>query len=268
MKLIWATDIHLDHASGNSFLDFFESINYENPHCVLISGDIAEGNTIVRYLEMINDYLNVPIYFVLGNHCYYNSSIKSVRKLMKDLTKDKANDLHWMNASGVISLNKATALIGHDGWADGRNGDWNRSSVMLNDYYLIDELARGKGVNHAARKIKMEALADEAADYLEKQLNKALQDHDKVIALTHVPPFKGACWHEGKISNWEWLPHFSNAVVGPRLAEVMLKHPDKHLTILCGHTHSSSIYKPIDNLIVKTGSAVYGKPHIQEVINI
>lgn len=268
MRLIWLTDIHLDHAAGATLIKFFESVNLENPDCVLISGDIAEGLTIKRYLYMIYDALKVPIYFVIGNHDHYQSSIKSVRKLMKELTKDKTNDLHWMNVSGVVSLNKDTALIGHDGWADGRNGDWNKSSVMLNDYYLIDELAKGKGVNDAARKIKLEELADEAADYLEKQLTKALKDHTNIIVLTHVPPFKGASWHEGKVSNWEWLPHFSNAVVGPRLAEIMMKHPDKKMTILTGHCHSSGVYQPIDNLVVKTGHATYGKPEVQEVIHI
>ena len=33
-------------------------------------------------------------------------------------------------------------LVGHDGWADARLGDYERSQVQLNDFVLIEELAR------------------------------------------------------------------------------------------------------------------------------
>ena len=30
-------------------------------------------------------------------------------------------------------------MVGHDGWADGRYGDYDRSDVILNDYLKIRE---------------------------------------------------------------------------------------------------------------------------------
>lgn len=235
MKLLWITDPHLNFISGVTLKQFFNQINKEEPDAIAITGDIAEGQNIKDYLELILEHVNKPIYFVLGNHDYYNRSIKETRKIVKELSKDKTNDLHWMNVSGVVDLTDDVAIIGHDGWADGRNGDFNKSSVMLNDYYLIEELAEGKGVNSVKRKLKLEQLADEAANYLEKQCLKALKKYKHIIAITHVPPFLQASWHQGNISDWEWAPHFSNAVVGPKLTQVMLKHPDKQLTMLCGH---------------------------------
>jgi 3',5'-cyclic-AMP phosphodiesterase len=37
-------------------------------------------------------------------------------------------------------LTPNTALVGHDGWGDGRLGDLNWSGVILNDFLLIEEL--------------------------------------------------------------------------------------------------------------------------------
>ena len=40
----------------------------------------------------------------------------------------------------VVELTPITALVGHDGWADGRLGDLDGSDVILSDFLLIDEL--------------------------------------------------------------------------------------------------------------------------------
>ena len=46
MKLLWATDIHLDSASTKSRTAFVNSINQGAADKVLITGDIATGTTI------------------------------------------------------------------------------------------------------------------------------------------------------------------------------------------------------------------------------
>ena len=47
-----------------------------------------------------------------------------------------------------MELTKDAALVGVDGWADGRLGDYARSTVMLNDYLLIENIA---GLDKARR---------------------------------------------------------------------------------------------------------------------
>lgn len=83
---------------------------------------------------------------------------------------------------------------------------------------------------------------------------------------THVPPFKEACWHDGEISDDKWLPHFACKAVGNVLEKLMIEHPDRQMTVLCGHTHSSGRAEILPNLFVKTGGAEYGSPAIQEII--
>jgi hypothetical protein len=48
----------------------------------------------------------------------------------------------------------------------------------------------------------------------------------------------------------------------------MAKHPKCKLTVLCGHTHSSGVANILPNLCIKTGSAEYGHPSLQELIII
>jgi hypothetical protein len=91
---------------------------------------------------------------------------------------------------------------------------------------------------------------------------------DHVLVLTHVPPFREACWHEGRISSDDFLPHFACAATGTVLRDFADAHPERQVTVLCGHTHSAgeAVIRP--NLRVRTGSARYGEPAVQDVITV
>ena len=74
--------------------------------------------------------------------------------------------------------------------------------------------------------------------------------------------------HEGNVTDDEFLPHFSCKVVSDTILEIMRTHPDKHLTILCGHTHSPAQEMILPNLEVRAGSAVYREPEVQAILKI
>ena len=88
------------------------------------------------------------------------------------------------------------------------------------------------------------------------------------MVLTHVPPFREACWHEGRISDDNWLPHFTCKAVGDALLEAMAAAPDHRMTVLCGHTHGGGEAQVLPNLRVLTGDARYGQPVIQRILGI
>ena len=115
---------------------------------------------------------------------------------------------------------------------------------------------------------KLNVLGDEAAEYLDRHVREALSQRRDVIVLTHVPPFRDSCWHEGRISNDDFLPHFACRAVGDRLAAIMSGRPDRAMTVLCGHTHSPGVASILDNLTVRTGAAVYGEPTLQLVLDL
>jgi 3',5'-cyclic-AMP phosphodiesterase len=259
-RLVWATDIHLNFISPTGIEEFCRRIIAAEPDVVLVGGDIGEAPDVAAYLQILETWLARPIYFVLGNHDFYRGSIAHVRSEIAGLTR-RSEWLRYLSCSGVVELTEYTCLIGHDGWGDGRIGDYAGSRVLLNDYLLIEELA---GLDQATRLRKLKALGDEAAEYLRKLLPEALTRFHRVLVLVHVPPFKEACWHEGRISDDDWLPHFTCRAVGEVLRSAMQAQPERQMLVLCGHTHGAGVAQILPNLEVRTGGAEYGSPGLQE----
>jgi len=143
MKLAWLTDIHLNFIDDVVCQKFYQEIIDTACDGVLISGDIAEAPSLVDILNEMANYVNKPIYFILGNHDYYKGQINEVRDAMTRLTKEN-NKLFWLPASKMQNLDNDTFLIGQDGWADGRLGDYQNSRVVLNDSRMIADLFQEK----------------------------------------------------------------------------------------------------------------------------
>jgi 3',5'-cyclic AMP phosphodiesterase CpdA len=260
-RLAWLTDIHLEFLEPDARLAFVDYLAESMPDIVLVGGDPGIALNFASFLQILERRLACPIYFVLGNHDFYRGSIAEVRAAAERLSKSSS----WLPMQGIVEITKTTGLIGHDSWADGRLGNGSASQVELNDYFLIKELT---GLSRQRRFMELAKLGDEAAEYFRKLLPQACARFKNIILLTHVPPFREACWHEGKISDDEYLPHFACKAVGEVLASVMAKHPKCKLTVLCGHTHSSGVANILPNLCIKTGSAEYGHPSLQELIII
>lgn len=263
-RVAWLTDIHLNFLRPAGAKSFCRRIVAHEPDVVLVGGDIGDANTLCIYLQILEDELRCPTYFVLGNHDFYHGSIAKGRTKVEKLA-DCSDNMHWLPAEGLVELTAEKGLIGIDSWADGRLGDYDHSHVMLNDYLLIEELS---GIGHEARRVKLNELGDAAAANLEAVLPEALERFKHVILLTHVPPFSAACRHAGRIADDNWLPHFSCKAVGDVLMKLMRSHPLSRLTVLCGHTHDEACIQVLPNLLVKTGGADYGQPRLQELLMI
>jgi 3',5'-cyclic-AMP phosphodiesterase len=202
----------------------------------------------------------------LASIASYQGSITGVRAKVRSFCSVTPN-LHWLPAAGVVPLTDETCLVGHDGWGDGRLGDYYGSDVMLNDFGLIEEFG-GFDEDPAQRLAKLHALGDEAAAHFREVLPDALARFKHVVVVTHVPPFRESCWHEGQISDDNWLPFFSCKAVGDTLLEAMTAAPDRQMTVLCGHTHGCGEAQILPNLRVLTGGARYGAPAVQRVLEL
>jgi len=261
MRAIWLTDIHLEFLADGEVSAFLRSLGEQNADAVLISGDIAQAPTVAVYLSRIVRFLEIPIYFVLGNHDYYGGSIPTVRSAVRESVEDSPLQ-RWLSDCGPVCLSPTTCLVGHDGWGDARLGDPYNSTVDLSDFYLIRELA---GLSKRDRLHMLRRLGDEAAAHLRAILPEALESAEHVVVLTHVPPFREAAWYQGRPSDPQWLPFFSCKAVGDVLLEAMHHYPHKRMTVLCGHTHGGGRFAILPNLATRTGPARYGHPAIQEI---
>jgi predicted phosphohydrolase len=261
MKVAWLTDIHLEFLDTAGVSRFARKVREASPDVVLISGDIAQAPTIADHLANLAHEAMRPIYFVLGNHDFYHGSIVGVRTRVRNLSA-QSNGLHWLNDAGVVRLTPRTCLVGHDGWGDGRLGDFHSSEVRLNDFLLIEELT---GLHREDLLTRLHHLGDEAAEHFRRVLPEALEEAEHVVVLTHVPPFLESSWYDGRYCDADWLPFFSCQAVGNVLAEFMRRHMTRRMTVLCGHTHGGGTSQILANLVTVTGSAQYGRPVIQNL---
>ncbi len=279
MRIAWATDIHLDFLDDAQVRAFAGTLASAQPEAVVLSGDLSHAEQLEHHLRLLIGVLQCPVYFVLGNHDYYGSSIVDVRNAIATLCARRSR-LRWLPACGVVALSQHTAMIGVDGWADARLGDLAGTNVVLNDFFHIAELSatleprvraapallRGadRGPLHAA----LQGLGAAEAARCDELLTAALASHAQVLVVTHVPPFAEACWHEGALSDANWLPYFTCAALGEVLRAQARRHPERTLTVLCGHTHGAGEAWIEPNLRVLTGAAVYRRPQLQSVLEL
>ncbi len=261
MKVGWLSDIHLNFFNNGELDQFFQSLVLSKADVWLLSGDIGEAGSIVFFLRSFESAIQGRIFFILGNHDFYRGSISSVKREVGLFTETSACSM-WLTSAGPQRLTDDVALVGDDSWADARFGDPLGSTVELNDFHLIKEL---QGLSKRERIILLNRLGDEAAARLEPKLNQAATIGQKILILTHAPPFRESTWHRGCVSADDWIPWFSCQAVGKVILRCAESNPDSDFLVLCGHTHSAGEYSPVKNVHVLTADADYGKPRVQEI---
>jgi Icc protein len=259
MKLLWLSDIHLEFPTDKVVRTFIASVAKEKPDAVLITGDISNALSIDHHLALLAT-LACKVYFVLGNHDFYEGSFASVEATVKKMCSRYPNLIH-LGAGEIVRLTDTTSLIGHRGWADGRAGLGSRSTARLNDHLLIQNLVR---TDPAELFAILNALGEKSAEYIRMTAAKALLACQSLIVATHVPPFHEAALYQGEPSEPAFAPHFVNVLAGEAILEVARLNPEKKITVLCGHTHHAASHTPLPNLKVEVAGAEYNSPAFAE----
>ncbi len=260
----WWTDPHFEMLSESQREQALCTWTETSADCAILTGDISHGSSTLPWLRQLAVLFQRPIYFVLGNHDFYGTSIAAQRDAVRRLCEETAN-LRYLTTSDVVSLSPTTALVGHDGWGDMREGDWETTSVRPPDFDQIDDLKVAGGLRALLRE-RLQQLGDEAAQHLARVLPEALATHERVIVATHVPPFRQASWYEGKNSMAPWLPFFCCRAVGDTLLTVAEQHPRQALLVLCGHCHGTGDVQIRENLRVLTSGAEPCSPQVQAML--
>ena len=254
-KIAWATDIHLDRLHKRDYLEYKEYLQKLNPDCLIISGDIAEGEKVCQSLKDFDETFNFPIYFVLGNHDFYWNSFEKVEREVGELVENSKN-LTWLTKSGVLKINDSTCLIGVEGWGDGRNGTLNLSEGSSRDVLSIEDY---KCLNREEIAKLLNNKGDHYADLLRPKLIEAVNSYEKILLVTHVPPFVEVCFDRSLRIHGEFRqPFYTCKAIGDMLLEVMNNNPKCQMTVFCGHTHETADVKILDNLRVRVKESGYG----------
>ena len=261
MKLAWLSDLHLECIAHSSSQVFVRYLAAEAFDALVITGDLSNAVNLGYHLSLLAT-LKVPVYFVLGNHDFYQGSFASVEETVRKACRKHSSLIH-LGQGEIIRLNGDTCLIGHRGWADGRAGSGMQSRVRLNDHLLIENLMRKDAGELFAI---LNALGEQSAEYIRAKAKEALQDCRRLVVATHVPPFPQAALYQGRPSDPEFAPHFVNVAMGEVLLELARLQPYKTITVLSGHTHHAAHYEPLPNLVVTVADSRYGYPAISEVM--
>jgi 3',5'-cyclic-AMP phosphodiesterase len=263
MRIAWITDPHFNHCALAAWDRLIARVQECVCDAVIISGDISEGEDVVFQLHRLADAIGLPIHFVLGNHDFYHSSIQRTRKAVRKAAAEHPL-LNYLADSAPISIGEV-GLIGVDGWGDATVGDYHRSTVRLNDFRLIDDFFLAAP---SLWKSILHDLGNDSALRLEGLLKVAGDLYKRLLVVTHVPPFRQACWYQGQTTDDNWAPFFVSGQCGDALIDFAQSHPASTIDVLCGHTHSGGIARMRDNLVVTTAGAQYGKPEVSAVIVI
>jgi predicted phosphohydrolase len=278
MKLTHITDTHLDFLGDRelyrkidkkewiiSNVDAVAEFAYNvcmsqtDSEYVVLTGDISTGNLFRFHLETMANVFrtqNKKLLFVCGNHDFYHSSFAKVNEEISKLLTEFKDNLFFLTRKSFAAKEHETVFVGHDGWYDGLYSSFN-GSVVMNDYYIIEEFCRTGKVFDYCRD-----LATKAAKHVTMEIDYMVAAHNpkNVVVATHVPPFRENSTHNGKVSNHEWLPCFSSKTMGDALRKSARKHPGVKFTVLCGHTHDAVCHVDSPNLRCYTGHSQYGNP--------
>ena len=263
-RLAWITDPHFDHAKLDTWRRWAETLHEHRLSAIVLTGDLSEGDDVAYQLRCLAETFEMPVYFVLGNHDFYGKSIAQARRDVIDLTREVDN-LFYLTDTGIVTPQRGFAIIGEDGWGDATRGDYTGSMVRLNDFALIEDFVNAEPQDWQAM---LQREGSDAAARLRQKLISLPGNVKHVLIATHVPPFREACWYEGKTTNDDWAPFFVCGAIGDALTEIANSNPNRQYTVLCGHTHHDGDAEILPNLHVHTGYSRYGTIDIESIIRI
>lgn len=277
MRIAWLTDIHLDFLTDCSLRDPYVRVREfatrleADCDAYLITGDVSVSDLIIDHLDLLASCLGHHVYFVLGNHDYYRGSVHGVRTKVRDICRARAEHLTYLTSISHVSLTPSTALVGHDGWYDGRFGRPFDSNVFMNDWRSIEDFrlalytssTKEGGVLSTARK-----LADQGASHVVVSAAEAARTHKRVIIATHVPPFEQAAVYHGQPSSPGSLPWYTARSMGEVILDLGREFPDVSFDVFCGHTHNPRVVRMSDNITCSVGESEYGDPGLAGYIDV
>jgi 3',5'-cyclic-AMP phosphodiesterase len=233
-KFIWLTDLHMRPWKRHRLVSH---LNKEQPDGIFITGDISDGITLIGDLTYFATHLPCPIYFILGNHDYWMSSIDKRHNAVRELCSKHSN-LIWMTEADIVRISDEVALIGDEGWYDADNGKPEYLKFTF-DWWMVEDFRQLPSMTECIAAWKK--LAEQSVISLSQKLERAIeQDYKNIYVLTHVPPWKEATRDVGTFMEPFWLPYNTNLVLGRALEKVMASHKKKNVVVLAGHTHSQA----------------------------
>lgn len=153
----------------------------------ILAGDTAQGLKGIKWCAaLLEEYKELNIIFVLGNHCYYGQNICSLYdKMLNYLRENNITRLHVIQNSSVV-LN-GIRFIGSTLWSsfnDASTTAMRDACQGMNDYRVIRD-GEMQGRLRPERTLKLHNIAKE---FIFTELDKYKDDF--CIVVTHHKPYR------------------------------------------------------------------------------
>ena len=110
----WITDIHLDQMHPETLDRLIQLLLDDEPDSIWTGGDISQADSLLEHLCWLDEQLQRPIQFVLGNHDFYLGSIPSVRKEVETFCAGRER-LSYLSCSSWLPLGEGVGLVAQSG---------------------------------------------------------------------------------------------------------------------------------------------------------
>ncbi len=266
MKYLWLTDIHLNFLSNQEIKNFAHALNKHQANGILITGDLSTGSKIVEDFSNFLGEVELPTYFILGNHDFYRASFKKTEEAVLQLIQKFPNAYYLPSISTALELAPGIGIVGQNGWYDARWLEPLSRLVFLYDFSLIQDFKELPSYKDKLSLARDKAF--EAADKAAVSLRLAFKQYQTVYFLTHFPPWPQATPYQNPWIQKFWVPYSTSKIMAEILQYLMDDFPDRNLIVLAGHTHQTKNYTPVTNIQVKVGRATFGQPVLQSIIDL
>ena len=238
MKIQILSDLHTEYSAYNFNIS-------PDTDVLILAGDIAYADNIKNtLLSLAKSHDKLKILYVLGNHEFYGSSIKQVRKLISEI---KIPNVYILDNSS-IELDDIV-FIGSTLWSDIDKRFEYEIGKRINDYNrILCESAESNNGRLTPNETVSEFIINR--EYILSELTK-YKDRKIVVITHHLPSFKSI---HPKYANDR-----CNSAYASNLDGMILKY--KPILFIHGHSHATSDYKIGDTRVVSNprGYILYGK---------
>lgn len=237
---LWLTDLHVDRLSKVQHQELINKISAAGAEQIWLTGDIGDPPFNWQFLETLLKRLDVPIYFVLGNHDYYHQSIADMRTQAWQLTCEFEHAYYLTMTHPIVRGDMM--LTGVDAWA-------NTNDIPLKartwDAEAIDNWA---ALSLSELQQAMNVQAQEDAKHLRLQCEQGITKRTKnVYLLTHIPPLHAVQSDKAKPLQNDRSVFYSCALADV-LTDLQKDYPTIAFHIYSGHVHKTFQYQISENM--------------------
>lgn len=240
MKLGFISDIHIDRGKNHKKTDFLNTlsayINDKEIDEVYIGGDISNHyEKTIRFVEKLQALSGCKIYFVPGNHDYWEPKQERKHTLsIHDTFKSHPQSL--LNKS--LMVKKDTAIVGHIGWYNHAYHDpaFTEDQLERGRYKLVTWQDKVRLDWQTTDKEVSKTFAQETMETLDQVMKKHTPKN--IILLTHVitiPEFTIPMPHRvfdffnAYIATDDYLPFYQNYPIKTSImGHVHIRHQIHH----------------------------------------